>query len=73
MTAAVQTEEVTIAAVRAGDRLLMWNAEYVVTQVERADGMVKLHLDRQRIGFVERNAWSPLLSPGTSVRRIVSS
>ena len=73
MTAAVQTEEVTIAAVRAGDRLLMWNAEYVVTQVERADGMVKLHLDRQRIGFVERNAWAPLLSPATSVRRIVSS
>ena len=72
MTDNVQTEEGTIAAVRAGDRLLLWNAQYAVTQVERVDGLVKLHLDRHRIGFVEPNAWSPLLSPGTAVRRIVS-
>ena len=71
MSAEVQTELVPVDEIAVGDRVRVWRGTFIVAQVESQSGEVRLHLDRERIGFIEHNAWSLAFKPGTRLSRIV--
>lgn len=65
------TELVPASSIAAGDRLRIWDGTFTVARVESQPGEVRLHLDRERIGFIQRDAWSLAFRPDTQLRRIV--
>lgn len=71
MSAEANTELVPAGQIAVGDRVQVWRATFTVARIESQSGEVRLHLDRHRIGFIERNAWSLALKPDTRLHRIV--
>ncbi len=66
------TQEVSAGEVMAGDRLWLAGSVWPVEARERVgENTVRLHLARERIGFVEADVWKPLLCATHPIRRVV--
>ncbi len=67
------TQDVSAVDVVVGDRLWLGGSIWPVRALDRVgENTIRLHLARERLGFIEPEAWSPLLCATHRIRRVTA-